>query len=129
MAYGTGKVLDPHIAKVSALFGAGSMLVKILDVHDLFAVPNGDVWEVRYEADMHFSLPDHDPLWDVDPNFRRGAQMAADTVNATAALLSKEYNYAEVRLYDDGWGVPDLRQQGAGNAGIETMLKGMMKQR
>jgi hypothetical protein len=55
--------------------------------------------------------------------------MAADTVNGTAALLSKEYNYAEVRLYDDGWGVPDLRQQGAGNAGIETMLKGMMKQR
>ena len=67
-------------------------------------------------------------LWDADPNLRRGAQMAVDTVNATAVLLSQEDNIQEFRLYDDGWGVPDLRQQGAAGAGIEGLLKGMMKQ-
>jgi hypothetical protein len=86
-------------------------------------------WIMVYQVDMRFSLPDHDALWDADPNLRRGAQMAVDTVNATAALLSQEDNKKEFRLYDDGWGVPDLRQQGAAGAGLEALVKGMMKQR
>ncbi|HXI85613.1 MAG TPA: hypothetical protein VNL17_16155 [Verrucomicrobiae bacterium] len=78
---------------------------------------------------MHFSLPDRDALWDAGPNLRRGAQMACDTVNATAALLSQQDNIQEFRLYDDGWGVPELREQGAGRAGLEAVLKGMMNAR
>jgi hypothetical protein len=137
MAFGTGKVLGPHTAKVSTLFGAASMIVTISDPtivqqtlpqRPLFWKERQS-WIMVYQVDMRFSLPDHDALWDADPNLRRGAQMAVDTVNATAALLSQEKNEKEFRLYDDGWGVPDLRQQGAAGAGLEALLKGMMKQR
>jgi len=55
--------------------------------------------------------------------------MACDTVNATAAFLSQQDNIQEFRLYDDGWGVPELREQGAGRAGLEAVLKGMMNAR
>ncbi len=131
MAFGTGKVLGPHTAKVSTLFGGGSMIVTISDTKKgrYAYVTERQSWMVLYQVDMHFSLPDHDALWDADPNLRRGAQMAVDTVNATAALLFQEDNIQEFRLYDDGWGVPDLRQQGAAGAGLEALLKGMMKQR
>ena len=131
MAYGTGEVLDPHTARVSTLFGGGSMIVRISDTnHGRYVYMKEDrAWMVLYRVDMHFSLPDHDPLWDADPNLRRGAQMAVDAANVTASLLSQEDNIEEFRLYDDGWGVPDLRQQGAGRAGLESMLKGMMRQR
>jgi len=127
----TGKILCPHTAKVSTLFGAASMIVTISDTKKgrYAYVKERQSWMVLYQVDMHFSLPDHDALWDADPNLRRGAQMAVDTVNATAVLLSQEDNIQEFRLYDDGWGVPDLRQQGAAGAGIEGLLKGMMKQR
>jgi hypothetical protein len=131
MAFGTGKVLGPNTAKVSTLFGAASMIVTISDptILDHDYVKEHQSWIMDYQVVMHFSLPDHDALWDADPNLRRGAQMAVDTVNATAVLLSKELNEKEFRLYDDGWGVPDLRQQGAAGAGLEALLKGMMKQR
>jgi hypothetical protein len=131
MAYGTGKVLGPHTARVSTLFGGGSMIVTISDpTHGRYVyIKERATWMVLYQVDMHFSLPDHDELWDADPNLRRGAQMAVDAGNATAALLSQEDNIQEFRLYDDGWGVPDLRQEGAGRVGLEAMLKGMMKQR
>ena len=131
MAFGTGKVLDAHTAKVSTLFGGGSMIVKISDPdHGRYVyIKERDSWMVLYTVEMHFSLPEHDALWDLDPNFRKGAQMACDTCNVTAALLSKADNIEEFKLYDDGWGVPDMREEGAGRAGMEAMLRGMMKQR
>ena len=130
MAFGTGKMLDPHRARVTTLFGGGAMIVTMSDTRKgrYAYIKERDSWMVLYEVDMHFSLPEHDGLWDVDPNFRRGAQMSVDMVNATAALLSEEDNVQEFRLYSDGWGVPDLRQEGAAKAGVDVVLRGMLKQ-
>ena len=131
MAYGTGKVLDPHTAKVPYLLGGGSFVVRISDPRNArYAYDEaGGVWIVAYQIGIHFSLPDHDPLWDADPSIRPAIQNACDAFNATAALLSQEDNYEEFRLYDDGWGVPDMRVQGASRAGIDALLRGMAKQR
>ena len=130
MAYGTGKVLSPHTARVPWLLGAGAMIVTISDTtHGLYAQDkDSGAWMVRYHVEMHFSLPESDGLWDADPNFRRGAQNAVDEANTIAALTSQEENIQEFRLYDDGWGVPDLRQTGAARAGVDVMLKGMIHQ-
>ncbi|HVU15616.1 MAG TPA: hypothetical protein VHD32_01730 [Candidatus Didemnitutus sp.] len=130
MSFGTGQMLGPHKAKVSALFGAGSMIVTISDTRKgrYVFIPERHSWMVLYQVDMHFSLPDHDALWDVNPDFRRGAQLAIDATNATSALLSNEDNIEEFKLYPDGWGVPDLREQGAGKVGLEVMIRGMMDQ-
>jgi len=114
MAFGTGKVLGPHTAKVSTLFGGGSMIVTISDTKKgrYAYVTERQSWMVLYQVDMHFSLPDHDALWDADPNLRRGAKWLSIPSTHGRVVVPRR-QHSGVSLYDDGWGVPDLRQQGA----------------
>jgi len=133
MAFGTGKMIDAHTARRSGLLGAAGVIVRIDSVEVVPLgppAPKGAVamvedgrYYMKYHIQMHLSLPTDDPLWNVDPNFRRGAQMGLDLANSSSALLSEEDNYEEFELYSDGWGVPDLREQGAANAGLDALVK------
>jgi hypothetical protein len=132
-AFGSGKMLDPHKARLTSrmngLLVPVSMVVRIGDLQIKRFAPDGDSFWVEYTAEMSFSLPEHDPVWDADPNLRRGGQMAVDMANATAKLLSDNPVIEQVRLYADGWCVPRLREQGAANAGLDALVKGMGNQR
>ena len=134
-AYGTGQLIDPHTAKVTSrmnmFLAPASLIVKIggLKISRFGFDPKANDYLVEYTADMSFALPAKDPLWDADPNLRKGGQMACDTMNATVRMLAEEPTVQEFRLYSDGWGVPDMRQQGAANVGLDAMVKGMMQKR
>jgi hypothetical protein len=132
-AFGSGKMLNPHTAKMTSrlngLLVPVTMIVKIGDLKVTRFAPDGDSYWVEYTAEMSFALPDHDPLWDTSSNFRQGGQMAANMANAMTKLLSEERTIEQVRLYSDGWGVPRLREQGAASAGLDAMLNGMKNQR
>lgn len=134
-AFGTGQMIDPHTAKMmsrmNGLLVPVTMIVRIdrLNITRFAYVEEAHDYLVEYTADMSFALPTKDPLWDTDPNLRQGGQMACNMANATAKLLAEERTVQAFHLYSDGWGVPELRQKGAGEAGVDAMLKGMMQKR
>lgn len=134
-AFGTGEVLDPYTARMTSrmnmLLVPVSMIVKIrrLTISRFAYAEDSNDYLVEYTADMSFALPSKDPVWDADPNLRQGGQMACDMANGTARLLGEEATVQAFHLYSDGWGVPELRQRGAGEAGLDAMVKGMMHKR
>jgi hypothetical protein len=73
------------------------------------------VYDRQFQVAMSFKIADDNVLANYDADTRTGSQQMADLAGALSKLgrETNEVQRKKLRLYEDGWRAPELRQAGA----------------
>lgn len=132
MAFGTGKMIDAHTAR-SVTRTNGSFLlpfaaiIKMSDEHlEAFRPVEGTHdFECKYTVVLQMAIADDNLLASYDAVVRKGMEQQMEMMNKLLKGAASIPHIHTLRLYEDGWGVPELRDVGT----AESVIDGFLKQR
>ena len=130
MAFGTGKLIDAHTARsVTRTNGSFllpfSAIIKMSDEHlEAFKPVEGTHdFECEFTVVLQMGIADDNLLASYSPEVRKGMEQQMEAMNKLLRAASSVPHIHTLRLYESGWGVPALRDQGTAETVIDQFLK------
>jgi hypothetical protein len=125
-AFGNGQMIDAFTARHGGVIYPINMGITEVRVKKFIPIDGTKDFDYLVKLTWKFSLPKDNVIAHYDRNTAKGSDLAAKFDAAVANAIDDDYEY-KLRLYDDGWGVPELRAAGAGDAVMTQFLKGELK--
>lgn len=132
-AFGNGKMIDANTARHVSMVNPPVPIPFPFPIHINITnerlvdpmpkrLKDSDLWEVHYKMRMKIEFPKDNPLASYDRETRKGYDMMAEMVNKASDAVDDTYAQ-QLRLYEDGWGVPELRAAGAADGVLGQLMK------
>ena len=128
-AFGTGTQIDDHtsrhVTRARTLGIPFPMVVRMSDesLQEFHPSQDGKGFDCRHSIVMQFSIPKDNVIAGFDEVVRKAVDTQTELMNSLIKSLSGESTWETFRLYEDGWGCPRLRENGAAEAAIDELLK------
>lgn len=126
----TGKVIDEHNALSvtrSQSFGVPYTLnVKLSEekMTGFMPVEKTKDFECHFEILIEMTIPKGNIIASYDANTVAGSAKMAEIANGLAKAMAKTEHVQVLRLYEDGWGIPEMRDRAAAEGALQLYLQG-----
>ncbi|MCX5660954.1 MAG: hypothetical protein NTW19_14710 [Planctomycetota bacterium] len=124
-----GRIIDPntarHVARAqSVLFIPYPLTVNITNEKrlDWAQLPKSKDYKCTFQVLLKLQIAKDNVIANYDANTRKGSDQMAELANKLSKLSETDDRVMVFRLYEDGWGVPDLRE---GAAIEDAMMKAL----
>lgn len=125
----TGTMIDAHTARSvtrsMSLFIPFPMIVSVTNesLRSFHAIEGTNDFECDYTVLAQLSIPQDNVIANYDAEVRKGADGMMKLANGFSLAASSTPCVQKFHLYEDGWGVPSMRDLAGAESALDALLK------